>query len=433
MEYKVQCLHPVRIVNPRLVDLCFFYKHYTFRGVIKAIPDYMLYDIRCEPKVFVKKLLHHANCRFDAGENGFNIVDVDSGELYPVFIDVPCGKCTICKHRKVNDYVIRAVAESQTSVTMPLFITLTYDNEHLPVCGLLKSDVQKWFKRLRISLTRDGIEHNIRYVIVGEYGRNTKRAHYHAILWNFPLIGNKLGDILEYIKNTWQQGFCYVRPCDKGAVVYTMKYMSKNCSVPEAMNPCFMLSSRRHGGIGFAWLQSVRQFYIMHPDCLDVDIIDKFTGTRVKGALPAYFRRKLAPTRSVFIPKFIKDAFYEFDYLRNYHKSMCLASGAPDFPMYLESQIVYTKYRCFPRLPEQSYNWDYKPDFKTCIAELDYLLDMLINFDFDCSELDLAQAWKEEHLQYLAKKLDSIPERNLISVAERYEKLNNRITSNEVL
>ena len=60
------------------------------------------------------------------------------------------------------------------------FITLTYDDEHLPADGSLrKSDFQKFMKRLR----KEYCERRISYFMCGEYGEENHRPHYHAVFF----------------------------------------------------------------------------------------------------------------------------------------------------------------------------------------------------------------------------------------------------------
>ena len=63
-----------------------------------------------------------------------------------------------------------------------IFITLTYDDEHIPDDhGLRKRDFQLFMKRLRERYSG----RTIRYYHCGEYGARTSRPHYHALLFGF--------------------------------------------------------------------------------------------------------------------------------------------------------------------------------------------------------------------------------------------------------
>lgn len=65
------------------------------------------------------------------------------------------------------------------------FVTLTYDNQHLPADGGLNyQHFQKFMKRLREDRRRTRNNSPIRFYMCGEYGERTFRPHYHAILFN---------------------------------------------------------------------------------------------------------------------------------------------------------------------------------------------------------------------------------------------------------
>lgn len=91
----------------------------------------------------------------------YYIVNKHTGETFPMFILVPCGKCELCRDKKSREWAFRAICENATSSSMPYFLTLTYNPKHLPKCGIFKEEMQLFFKRLRIKLDRLNISHNI--------------------------------------------------------------------------------------------------------------------------------------------------------------------------------------------------------------------------------------------------------------------------------
>ena len=96
---------------------------------------------------------------------------------------LPCGTCLGCKAARATSWAYRCMHEASL-YDHNRFITLTYDDDHLPPNGWLNlRDVQLWMKRLR-----KAIPTKIRYFLTGEYGSNTGRPHYHALLFNcrFP-------------------------------------------------------------------------------------------------------------------------------------------------------------------------------------------------------------------------------------------------------
>lgn len=85
--------------------------------------------------------------------------------------------------RRTSGWSFRLVKEGESSNTA-LFVTLTYNTEHVPITNkgflnLKKKDIQDYFKRLR-KLEKD----KIKYFVCGEYGSRTFRPHYHIILFN---------------------------------------------------------------------------------------------------------------------------------------------------------------------------------------------------------------------------------------------------------
>lgn len=107
----------------------------------------------------------------------------------------PCGKCLSCRIAKSREWSARLVHELG-AWSDALFVTLTYDDEHLPENrSLVKSDLQKFFKRLRKNYKKP-----LRYFACGEYGDTTMRPHYHAIIYG---IGYKDRQV---IKDSWH--FC---------------------------------------------------------------------------------------------------------------------------------------------------------------------------------------------------------------------------------
>lgn len=142
------------------------------------------------------------------------------------------------------------------------FLTLTYDNDHLPSGGtLVKRDVQLFNKRLRKRLT-------YRYYFAGEYGDTTHRPHYHAILFGVDVADLKLlhagYDPLSHgwfgHLSEWPLGGVYVGGCTPQSCEYVAGYVLKKVTgkssekyyADRGVIPEFAMMSRRPG-IGFEW------------------------------------------------------------------------------------------------------------------------------------------------------------------------------------
>lgn len=102
-------------------------------------------------------------------------------------IQVPCGKCAECRNTYFQSIFQRAVVESMSSYMY--FVTLTYDNKHIPSVNVGGTTfyyadythIQLMIKRLRnnnIIYDREW-----RYLCVNEYGDSKLRPHFHLIFF----------------------------------------------------------------------------------------------------------------------------------------------------------------------------------------------------------------------------------------------------------
>ena len=90
-----------------------------------------------------------------------------------------CGQCLPCRVNRRRIWTHRVLLEAIKS-SESSFITLTYDDENLPENGsLCPSHVRDWLKRIRKKVE----PRKLRYFLVGEYGDETKRPHYHVALF----------------------------------------------------------------------------------------------------------------------------------------------------------------------------------------------------------------------------------------------------------
>ena len=155
---------------------------------------------------------------------------------------LPCGKCAECLAARRNDWCNRLQLE-QFLHDSSVFVTLTYDNEHLPSDKKVnKKDVQKFLKRFR-QIPRDYhlAVNDFRYFIVSEYGEKFGRPHYHGILfgvdcftpdWKYRLATIRCdlrplytSDVLQEV---WSLGFVSVDKVTPSSIAYVTKYITKS-------------------------------------------------------------------------------------------------------------------------------------------------------------------------------------------------------------
>lgn len=195
-------------------------------------------------------------------------------------IQVPCGKCCECKKKYQNDWMLRINEEIKSCGYKAVFVTFTYNNEHVPrvwdketgccYLSVCKRHPQNAIKRFRTAYKRKfGKDAPLRYFLTSEYGPRTCRPHYHAIFF-----GLTKEDLLPLLTD-WSERYGYVKADNvTGKPQAVAKYVSKYCSkgVFECpyikqgfVAPTFHLMSK---GIGrnFVEVDAVRRYYIWPPE-----------------------------------------------------------------------------------------------------------------------------------------------------------------------
>lgn len=315
---NIKCLHPRIIVNPQLPQLLFKHRNYYFKG--KKYYFASRNQFTSENFIWAKFSLRFNDISFEDVENCF-VFSVSTGETFPIYFVVPCGKCDICRDKKSNSFVERCFLESQVYDCLPWFVTLTYDNKNLPTDGVSVRDCQLFLKRLRINLQRSGFSFRIRYFLCSEYGHLKGRPHYHLILWNI-----NVKDIVNYkkvrgiIQSSWSKGFVCCRPVNLAndkAFYYTCKYMRKLSDVPIGSNKCFSLSSRRNGGIGAPYIDAISS-ELRSSMNTHFKIKDRFTGKIKDLHFSTYVLNRVFPSFCRSCCKEFRDCITDFSiYVKN--------------------------------------------------------------------------------------------------------------------
>lgn len=170
-------------------------------------------------------------------------------------VEIPCGRCIGCRLEHSKQWATRCMLEAQQQ-DKNSFITLTFNNENHPEDGSLqKSDLQKFFKRLRK-------QHNIRYFACGEYGEQFRRPHYHACIFGYDWPDRELveGGLYESkeLSSLWPYGYHKIGDFSWETAAYVARYVTKKISGDQAQIhyddrvPEFALMSRKPG-LGREW------------------------------------------------------------------------------------------------------------------------------------------------------------------------------------
>lgn len=147
-------------------------------------------------------------------------------------LKLPCGQCADCRLERSRQWAIRCLHEAKTHKTS-CFITLTYDDEHLPEhANLQYRDFQLFLKRLR----RARAPKKIRFYACGEYGETTERPHYHACIFgtNFPdktyHCKTPQGETLwksNELNKLWPHGHSLIGSVTFESAAYVARYIMK--------------------------------------------------------------------------------------------------------------------------------------------------------------------------------------------------------------
>lgn len=181
-----------------------------------------------------------------------------------------CGQCLPCRIKRRRIWTHRLLLESFTHGDSA-FVTLTYSQESIPDNGsLVPKDTQDWLKRFRKAFPG-----KIRYFLVGEYGDDSQRPHYHAILFGYPTCLRGRTDHrlsvccpnCELIKTTWKKGGVDLRGVGKESIQYVSGYVVKKLNGKDERSiltlkgryPEFARMSRRPG-IGATAMHEIVSF-----------------------------------------------------------------------------------------------------------------------------------------------------------------------------
>ncbi len=192
-------------------------------------------------------------------------------DIWCTDIQVPCGQCIGCRLERSRQWASRCMHEASLHDDN-CFITLTYDEDHLPHGGsLVKSDFQKFLKRFRKKCGP------LRFFHCGEYGSQLSRPHYHACIFGFDFPDKVLfkrqesGDIYtsHLLDSLWSFGFATVGALTFESAAYVARYVLKKVTGDDAdshylrvsdfgeafqVEPEYVTMSRRPG-IGRGWFE----------------------------------------------------------------------------------------------------------------------------------------------------------------------------------
>lgn len=205
-------------------------------------------------------------------------------------LQLPCGQCVGCRLERSRQWATRCMHEASL-YRNNMFITLTYNDEHLPEDRSLDyDDFQKFMKRFRKHYKgieeRDG-KRAIRFYMAGEYGEQFGRPHFHACIFNFRFDDQKIfkrtpsGSTIytsEKLSALWPFGYASIGDVNFQSAAYVARYIMKKVNGQAAdshyefvtddgeivkRKPEFTKMSLKPG-IGFQWYEQFKSDVYPH-------------------------------------------------------------------------------------------------------------------------------------------------------------------------
>lgn len=174
------------------------------------------------------------------------------------YVTVPCGHCSECSQKKVNDMVVRGYYEWLDVVSnggFALFDTLTFSDPNCPTFNgwryFSRRVYQLFIKRLFSNLEYVGfdVRGNLTYILTTEYGATTYRPHAHFLV--FSKVPELTPELLnEHIVRAWRnvdsKDILGRNDLSKDVlqrvvnsvygIRYVCKYITKDCNIVDAIN-----------------------------------------------------------------------------------------------------------------------------------------------------------------------------------------------------
>ncbi len=201
-------------------------------------------------------------------------------------VTIACGQCSGCRLERSRQWAVRCMHEAQMHKTNS-FVTLTYDDEHLPPDGGL---VLKHFQKFVRSLRRAG--DSFRYYHCGEYGDKHGRPHYHSILFGLDFPDQVYEETTQHddklysspkLSDHWPHCISRVGAMTFRSAAYVARYCMKKMNGDQAdehyqtintntgevhqVKPEYQTMSRRPG-IGSTWFAKYSRDIFPSDECV---------------------------------------------------------------------------------------------------------------------------------------------------------------------
>lgn len=244
--------------------------------------------------------------------------------------EFPCRKCLPCRLNIAREKAIRAYHEAQMHEDN-IFLTLTYDDEHLESPRLIKQHIIDFNKDLRNHLGNSP-DHKIKIMYTGEYGEEKKRPHWHSLIFNYRpkdsefKYSTKRGDRVftsATIEKIWNRGATEFGDVTLDSASYVARYAAKKLVHGKDQDHDYHpIHQTPKSGLGKTWIEKY------HKQTFELGYVRLPNGS--KAAIPRYYIdwcKKKHPSLyyhyvTQVLPPIIENAEFmqrkeEFEFLKN--------------------------------------------------------------------------------------------------------------------
>ncbi|QCQ84733.1 replication initiator protein [Blackfly microvirus SF02] len=224
---------------------------------------------------------------------------------------VPCSQCLPCRVNRRNGWNLRLRYESTAHKTS-LFVGLSYDDDNVPITSLgnqtlREEDTIHFREKLRYRFKKDGYG-GFRYYLIGEYGSQTHRPHYHLQFFtSYPIPYENCMYAQEqdstycltqcfkkcpikHIRTCWPYGHATSYPCTPADIGYiTLLHVTGLQPPTPDASPAFMRMSKKPaiGDCFFDQKELISRLYDRGNACYT------YTPDGTLTPLPRYYRDKI--------------------------------------------------------------------------------------------------------------------------------------------
>lgn len=346
------------------------------------------------------------------------------------YISIPDCRCSKCRKAKSNDWLVRSYFEYTSKSHTAFFVTLDFDDEHLPVYNGVPCFDSKLMSSFMETLRQSKLIPAFRFLYSSDYGGALERPHYHCIfLFDKDSISyDSFSMVLQFYwkygkhENIQKVGTRYAGNPFK-AFEYVCKYTTKELSYElrtreaqlpkryrsltsaslgygaQCMDPNEIRTDRLLvAGVKFLDTPVITRDYILNNSVLYLNI--KNNGELVPFSIPRYYELKLMYDTSHDIDGKViqrKNAYgrdlqalrHNTHYVQVYNNIL----NSRHLNISEDPEVLYVFQKCFPDSPYIGMMW------------IDVLDDILIDKDWfwHCVELyDYLDFVRYDELGYIS-------------------------------